>query len=157
MGGIACVRAQRGKFRERSGLDRCHRDRDYHVSTHAFLRRMCKQHRSYHGVVYVKTYHIQRTPSKNQLGSIQSNVDCGWRTSQLPSVSLFQFSYDTCCMVSNFIWITLPRPLVGYFGHGRVRWCSHLKGVHGCTYSKQVDTTMFFFFFAQHNIGNILK
>ena len=95
------------------------------------ILRECANTLFHHGVVHVKTYHYQRTPSKNQLGSIQFDVDYSWRRSQLPCVSLCQFSCDTCCMVDGV----------------------HSHGVHGCTYSKQVPQKCFF---AQHIICNIL-
>ena len=44
-GGIACVQAHLSKFRERGGLNRSHRDRDYYFSTHAFCVSVQK-HRS---------------------------------------------------------------------------------------------------------------
>ena len=48
-GGTACVQAHPSKFRERGGLNRSHRDRDYYFSTHAFCVSVQK-HRSTTGL-----------------------------------------------------------------------------------------------------------
>ena len=96
------------------------------------ILRECANTLFHHGVVHVKTYHYQRTPSKNQLGSIQFDVDYSWRRSQLPCVSLCQFSCDTCCILVD-----------GVHSHG-VRL--HIF---------QASATKMFFF-AQHIICNIL-
>ena len=88
------------------------------------ILRECAKTLFHHGVVYVKTYHFQRTPSKNQVGSIEFDVDYSWRRSQLPCVFLCQFSCDTCFNGFVFYLDHVDTPCVGYFGHGRVRWCS---------------------------------